>query len=113
MSRSNSIVRFDDSNQVLITGHVEDVSDRVLTYDSKKNLIFTANDGNEFQLTAGAEVGTIEYLSAKRVCILGILDYLESPPILTVLGYRILPAPDKGTDPFSSNGKLLKKKKAA
>ncbi|MCB0331866.1 MAG: hypothetical protein KDD55_00135 [Bdellovibrionales bacterium] len=89
---SASIVKYEGSDQVLVTGTVEDISERLV--QSSSNLRFTTKEDFTFQLVGGGEVGDIKHLSAKRVSILGIIDEGDSPPILTVLGYRFLLEPD-------------------
>ncbi len=94
MSRdgSASIIRYEGTDQVLITGTVEDLSERLV--QTNANLRFSTKEGLTFQLTGGGEVGDIRHLSAKRVSVLGVIEENDSPPLITVLGYRFLPKPE-------------------
>ncbi|MCI5066018.1 hypothetical protein MRY87_09865 [bacterium] len=87
---STSIVRYEETNQILVTGTVEDISERFSL--STPHLSFFTRDGQTFFLVGGGEVGDIRHLSAKRVRVFGTLE--EDPSTITVLGYRVLTEPD-------------------
>lgn len=89
--RQTSIVKFEETGQVLVTGSVENVADRFLEGKPKLNLETT--DGLVFRLSAGTDVQELDLLAGKKVSVLGTIDEFDEPPILIVLGYRILPAP--------------------
>lgn len=111
-SGSNTIVRYEDSDQVMVTGFIEDLSERNLSFAAKQSLILNVSEEENFVLVCGGEVDGIEHLSAKRVSIFGTIDEAEFPPTITVLGYRVHTQPS-GTDDNAPSGRSFLKKKAA
>ena len=95
-ARQPSLVKLEGTESVLIVGWVEDLSERA--FPSKDRLTFFALDGEEYILVASSDVENLDTLSAKRITVLGNIDSGESPPLLTVLGYRIMPILDPEND---------------
>lgn len=82
------MTRFEDTGQVMVTGTVENVADRFL--EAKSKLEFTTAEGELFRLSPSGEVQELDHLHGRKVAILGIIDEFDNPPILNVLGYRVL-----------------------
>lgn len=87
-----TLIEFEGSDSVLVVGWVEDLSER--TFPSKDRLGFIATDGTEYVLVPSRDIENLDSLSAQKLTVLGQIDLNDSPPHLTVFGYRIMPTLD-------------------